>query len=82
MNKVLEELKLFDKLILKTIKTGVKYCFGFCIFATLILLIYEFYAFPLLYYIGISLFRSALFFIVTFIACGIVFNQIKKDLKC
>ena len=31
MNKVLKELKSFDKLILKTVKSGVKYCFLFCI---------------------------------------------------
>ena len=82
MNKVLKELKSFDKLILKTVKSGVKYCFLFCILAIFLLLIYKFYASPIFYYIGISLFRSGLFFIVAFIMCGVVFNHVKKDLKC
>ena len=77
MNKVLKELKSFDKLILKTVKSGVKYCFLFCILAIFLLLIYKFYASPIFYYIGICL-----FFIVAFIMCGVVFNHIKKDLKC
>ena len=34
MNKVLKELESFDKLILKTVKSGVKYCFLFCDFAS------------------------------------------------
>lgn len=82
MNKIINELKSFDKLILKTVISGLKHCFRFCIFAISILLIYKFYSCPVFYYIGISLFRSGLFFIVTFIACGFVFNQMKKDLKC
>ena len=82
MNKIINVLWSFDKLILKTVMSGLRYCFIFCIFAISILLIYRFYAYPIFYYIGISLFRSGLFFIVTFIACGFVFNQIKKDLKC
>ena len=77
MKKILNEFKNFDKSILKTMKSGIHFSFIFCLFATYILAIYETVHIPNLFYVGISLFQSSLFFFVSFIAYGIVFNKIK-----
>ena len=78
MKKILEEIKNFDKSILKVMKSGIKFSFAFCLFATLVLAIYHTIHIPKLFYTGISLFQSSLFFLVAFIAYGFVFNRVKK----
>lgn len=77
MKKILEEFKNFDKSVLKLVKSGVHFSFIFCLFATLILATYEAVHIPNLFYVGISLFQTSLFFLVAFIAYGFVFNRIK-----
>ena len=79
MNKILAEYLKIDKSILKIVKQGIKYCFAFSIFSTSILLIYDLYSIPNLYYIGISLFKSSMFYIVSFIAFGYAFNILKNE---
>ncbi len=76
MKKVIDEIKNFDKSILKLMKSGINFSFTFCIFATFILAIYEGIHIPNLFYIGISLFQTSLFFIVAFIAYGFIFNKL------
>lgn len=78
MRKILEELKNFDKSVLKLVKSGIRFSFIFCIFATLILAIYETVHIPNLFYTGISLFQTSLFFFVAFIAYGFVFNKVSQ----
>jgi len=78
MKKILEEIKNFDKSILKVMKSGIKFSFVFCLFATLVLATYNSLHIPKLFYTGISLFQSSLFFFVAFIAYGFVFNRVKK----
>ena len=78
MKKILEELKNFDKEILKVMKSGIRFSFVFCLFATLILSLYTSIHIPKLFYVGISLFQSSLFFLVAFIAYGFIFNKMKK----
>lgn len=80
MKKILEEFKNFDKAILKVMKSGILFSFIFCLFATLILAIYQTVHIPQLFYTGISLFQTSLFFIVAFIAYGFVFNTVKKTI--
>lgn len=77
MKKIIEEIKNFDKSILKVMKSGIKFSFIFCLFSTLILALYQTVHIPNLFYTGISLFQSSLFFLVAFIAYGFVFNKIK-----
>lgn len=79
MNKILQEYLKIDKSILKLVKQGIKYCFSFSLFAISILLIYNLYSIPNLYYIGISLFKSCMFYIVAFIAFGYAFNILKNE---
>ena len=82
MKQILLEFKKFEPTILLLMKSGIRYSFYISIIWTLILLTYDFvYTAPIVYYIGISLFRTSLFFIVGFIICGFAFSRIKKDLK-
>lgn len=78
MRKIINELKKFDKSILRIMKSGIHFSFIFCIFATLILAIYNSVHIPNLFYTGISLFQTSLFFLVAFIAYGFIFNRIKN----
>lgn len=78
MRRILEEIKNFDKSILKVMQLGIKFSFIFCLFATLVLAIYQTIHIPKLFYTGISLFQSSLFFLVAFIAYGFVFNKVKQ----
>ena len=77
MKKILEELKNFDKSILKLMNSGIHFSFVFCLFATFILAIYQTVHIPNLFYIGISLFQTSLFFLVAFIAYAFIFNRMK-----
>lgn len=79
MKKILEEFKNFDKSILKIMKSGIHFSFVFCLFATFILAMYETVHIPKLFYVGISLFQTSLFFTVAFITYGFVFNLLKRN---
>lgn len=78
MKKILEEWKNLDKSISKVVYSGIRFSFVFCLFATLLLVIYETVHSPNLFKIGISLFQTSLFFFVAFIVYGFVFNTVKK----
>lgn len=77
---ILNSILNIDKKILKIMKMGLKYSFSFCILATLVLLTYEFFSFPTLFYAGISLLKSGLFFIVAFTICGFAFDRITHEI--
>lgn len=78
MKRILKEIKNFDKSILKVMKAGIKFSFVFCLFATLVLAVYEIIHISKLFYVGISLLQSSLFFLVAFIAYGFIFNKMKQ----
>lgn len=73
---IIKSIKNLNKNIMKIMKIGICFSFLFCTFASLILLTYNFYSEPQLFYTGISLFQSGLFFLVTFIICGFAFNKL------
>lgn len=73
-------LKDLDIKVKNIMVSGFKFSFLFCIFSTLILLIYNFYMLPILYYSGIILFKTSLMFFVDFIILGIGFDKIKKQM--
>ncbi len=80
MKQILLEFKNMDDAIISLMKYGIKFSFGFTLFSSLVLLIYDFlFTYPIIYYIGFSLFKTSLFFIASFIAFSFAFNQIKKD---
>ena len=78
MKKILLELKKFDKSILKTMQSGIHFSFVFCILATFVLAIYQNVHIPNLFIVGISLFKTSLFFLVAFIAYAFAFNTLKN----
>ena len=77
---ILKSIKNFDRKIIKIMKIGLYFSYTFCIFAILILLTYILYCEPQFFHIGISLFQSGLFFIVTFIICGVAFNKLSSEI--
>ena len=78
MKRLIEEFNKIDKSIFKVMKSGLHFSFVFCIFATFILALYLGVHIPKLFYIGISLFQSSLFFFVAFITYGFIFNRMKS----
>jgi hypothetical protein len=80
INILLKRFSNIDKKILKIMKIGLKFSFYFCILATLILFTYNFLYLPALFYTGISLLQSGLFFIVAFTICGFAFDKIIHDI--
>lgn len=73
-------LKELDIKVKNIMLNGFKFSFLFCLFSTLILIIYEFYMLPVLYYSGIILFKTSLMFFADFIILGIGFDKIKKQM--
>jgi len=79
MKKILNKIKKLDDDILLLMKKCLKYAFYFCIFSTIILATYKLYSSPDIFYIGISLLKSGLFFIVAIIICGFAFQKMKSE---
>ena len=74
-------IKGIDKKIYKIMKNGIKFSFVFCLIASLILVTYCENYNPNTYNIGVSLFKSGLFFLSTFVMCGFAFNKIINDIN-
>lgn len=81
MKKIINNFKHLDKIIYKIMKNGLTFCFTICILSILILFTYNFtFPSPLIYYIGINLFKLSLTFGLEFIICAFVVDGIKKQL--
>ena len=80
MNTFIKSITNINKKIYKIMKTGIYFSFTFCILASLILYTYNFYSEPRIFHIGIALFQSGLFFLVTFVICGFAFNKIYSEM--
>lgn len=74
-----EYLKNIDEKILKIVGVGVKFGFVFCLIAGYVLANYFANSSLLAFDVGISLLQSGLFFVCTFIVCGVAFDKILKD---
>ena len=82
MNKLLLEFKNIDMNITNLMKRGIKFSFLLIIFASIILLTYDFlFTYPIIYYVGFSLFKTSLFFMVGFIIFCFAFNKIKAEIR-
>ena len=77
--KIIKKIKHIDKKVLTIVKKGLKVSFIFCLISSFILVTYNTIGEPNAYYIGMSLLKSGLFFIVGFIICGIAFNKIMNE---
>ena len=67
--------KITNKKIIHIMKNGIIFSALLCIIAVLILSLYCSNSITNTFYIGISLFKSGLFYIIMFLICGIVFNK-------
>lgn len=82
INILSDKIKNLDLKIVKLMKIGFIISFIMCLLASLLLFTYQFIiSMPILFYIGISLFRTSLSFGVTFFICGLGFDTIVTDLK-
>lgn len=80
LKKVLDYSKNLDKLTYKIMNYGLKFCLAIGIVSAFILLTYICaFSSPLIYYIGINLFRVSLIFGIEFVICGFVVDGIKKQ---
>lgn len=80
IKKILNKFKNLDSKVKKIMINGFKFSFIFCIFSTLVLVTYNFYMLPILYYAGTILFKTSLMFFVDFIILGFGFDTIKKQM--
>ncbi len=79
--KIMESYKGFEKITCKILKSGLTFCLALCIISILILLTYNLTGHsPVLYNIGLSLFKLSLTFGIEFIICSFVSDGIKKQL--
>ncbi len=65
----------------KILKYGIYFSAFVCMLSIFILLTYHYYANPDLYYIGLSVFRLGLFFIVEFIICAVAIDTIRNQVN-
>ncbi len=79
MKLVFSKLKSINTSILKVLYIGLKVCFVLLLISTFILSLYHSIHNFNLFYIGISLFRTSLFYIAFLFICSIGIDTIKKD---
>ena len=77
--EIKKKLKQLDKKVLTIVGNVLKGSLIFCLIAIFILVTYNTIGEPNAYYIGISLLKSGLFFIVGFLICGVAFNKIMGE---
>ena len=80
INKILEKFKNIDKDVKKIMINGFKFSFIFCIISSIILVTYNLFFIPILYYCGTILFKSSLMFFADFLIMGFGFDTIKKQM--
>ena len=79
--KIYDNYKNFEKITHKILKVGLEFCLFLCVLSVSILLTYKLFIHsPLIYYIGINLFRLSLIFGIEFIICSFITDGIKKQL--
>ena len=76
---IINSFNSMEEHIKKIMKYGIRFAVLICFFALAILITYTFNLSPDLYYIGLSVFKLGLFFIVEFIICALAINTIKKQ---
>ena len=81
IKKLKEKFNTIDKKVLKVMNTGFKCSLLLSFISCFILLTYHYnLASPDLYYSGLLLFKTSLFFFVDFIVCGFAIDTIKKQM--
>ena len=81
LRKIYTYYKTLDKTTYKILYKGLEFCLLLASFSAFILLSYIlFFKIPLIYYIGINLFRLSLVFSVEFIICSFIVDNIQKQI--
>jgi len=81
INILSDKIKNLDLKIVKLMKIGFIISFIICLLSSSLLFTYQFIiSITILFYIGISLFRTSLSFGVTFFICGLGFDSMKKQM--
>ena len=81
MERVYKYLKTMDVTIVKIIKKGMYFSALMSLISMTILLIYMLnYHIPSLFYIGLVIMKTSIYYMTFFIICGISFNKIKEDI--
>ncbi len=79
-NTIVQEFNCMDKKTKKTLEYGLIFSAFICIIAISLLITYKILHNINIYYIGLSVFKLGLFFIVEFIICAIAIDTIKQQL--
>lgn len=83
LKNILNNFRNLEIITYKIMKKGIKYCFILCIISCIVLLTYQnLLTSPNIYYIGLALFKLSIYFMVDFIVCGFVVDNIKKQTPC
>ena len=77
---IINKFNNLDNKVKNIMINGFKFSFIVCILSSLLLLIYNFYMLPILYYSGTIIFKFSLMLIVDFLFIGIGFDIIKKQM--
>ena len=81
INNILNSFKNLDKIAKKIMKQGLKFCSALGLIALIILVTYNLsFTIPIVFTIGLILFRLSLIFGVEFIICGFAADRIKKQM--
>ena len=76
-----DKSKTMDMVVKKITKNGFKFALSVCFVSVCILLIYDYiYSVPNLYYIGLSLFKTGLYFAVEVVICAFAFDTLKGQM--
>ena len=81
INNIINSFKNLDKLVKKIMKIGLKFCSILGIISLIILVTYNLsFTIPIVFTIGLILFKLSLIFGVEFIICGFAADRIKKQI--
>ena len=80
MQKLLLNFKNLDKKIIKIMKYGWMFSLLICLLASGILLSYIFLGINLFYHIGLLMMKSGFYFIVEFLAGGLIVDSLRKNI--
>ena len=77
---IINKFNNLDNKVKSIMINGFKFSFYFTLLSAIILIIYNIYSLPILYYSGTILFKTSIMFFVDFIILGIGFDTIKKQM--
>ena len=81
INNIINSFKNLDKLVKKITKIGLKFCSILGMISLIILVTYNLsFTIPIVFTIGLILFKLSLIFGVEFIICGFAADRIKKQI--